>query len=93
MFGFRPLTNAELIDVVVVYVQCDGCMASDHSIKWIGIVESVKPVGRYNEATVRLVKNNDDCRDSRDHDLGTRTITIEDGSFQKMSKNLWFIFK
>jgi hypothetical protein len=80
----------------VVKFQCDGCMGSDHKLKWIGVVTGFfvqqPPAQPLTMARVLIIKR-DDHRDNRDHDLGVETLCIEDSALQCLSRGLYFYYK
>jgi len=100
LFGRNPL--AEIGDVVI-YVSCDGCMASEHNIKWIGEVCEVsapEPVyGSPRHVTKALCmvlkRGHRDHRDAsmQDKDFRMETFVREDTCAQRLGTNLIVIFK
>jgi hypothetical protein len=85
--------RAKLRNAIVIAYQCDGCMAHDHKFKWVGRVEGFEMTRLAGEAArVRIIKR-DDCRDVRDHDLGTQLVIVADGSLQQIGPGLFFYFK
>jgi hypothetical protein len=97
--SFDEMSLAKVGDVVL-YIQCDGCMASEHNLKWVGIVVKMQDTRVYNGnrngepctlVTCEVVKNGN--QDWRDAPLGYRTFIREDKSFQRLGPNLIVGFK
>jgi hypothetical protein len=82
----------QLRRATVVAFDCDGCMAHDHKLKWIGHVVSVGP--GLEGVHVRVIK--EPARgpmDARDTDLGTKRLAVEDTSLQWVAPGLFFWYR
>ena len=79
-------------DTVIAY-RCDGCMAHDHKYLWIGTVTGFRENRLTSPSAVVKVLKRDDCRDSRDHDLGEEYPVAADSSLQEISPGLWFYYR
>lgn len=90
MFNWK---RAKLRKAIVVAFQCDGCMASEHNILWIGRVEGFDQTRYAGEAArVRVMKRPPDSGDFRDRDLGTELAIVADANLQDMGGGVFFYF-
>lgn len=85
---------------VVLYYQCDGCMGSDHNLKWTGIVVTLEKTNIYDgnsggrpctKVTCEVMKKGN--QDWRDVPLGYESFIREDLSFQRLGPKLIVGFK
>jgi hypothetical protein len=94
--AIQRIKNAEMIGATFVEVDCRGCMAHDHQIKWVGIgkrFENPTYVGDGLIIRVEVVKRNGDYQDFRDRAIASPYFFVEDKSIQRLAHKLYFIFK
>lgn len=84
-----------MVGAIFVYVDCRGCMAHDHRLKWIGVGEREEPGDDRADPkiVVRILKHNGVQESSADHDQGSETFFATDKSIQKLAPNLYMIYK
>lgn len=76
------------VGATFILVQCNGCMAQDHVVKYIGEIVGSKKVNGYDYHVIRIIKR--DNKDCRDVDLG---FTEEPAwECQRMTNNLYIRF-
>lgn len=92
--GRLTWSGAHTGDIVIKF-QCDGCMASDHQFQWVGEIirfaDGNGTMAGYHFATVKIIKRGN--QDIRDQDLGTERVVLDEGSFQRLSANLFGYYK
>lgn len=91
-----PLTaheqkKVDLTDAIVLYIQCDGCMAHVHNFKWIGRVVGFEMSQYAGEVAVVDVFK-DGNTDWRDGNVGVRQVAVADGSLQKLGRKFFVKF-
>ena len=78
----------------VVCFDCRGCTAEEHQLDWIGIVTGYSDNRFASESVVCDVKKRGTHHsDSRDGVLGVEKPVWDQGPFQKVGPNLYFLFK
>jgi hypothetical protein len=77
-----------VVNAIVAFIQCDGCMATDHTVKFIGeVIRFERCENRY-IAILKILKQG--SRDHRDHDLGE--CRVDTSELQKLSTNFYAKF-
>lgn len=76
----------------VVAFDCEGCMAHDHRLQYIGRVDGFE-MTRYSglAARVRILKMGN--QDIRDKELGEKLVPVDDSRLQKISSGLFFLYR
>ena len=94
LFGEPPTrnfrTNAEkqqaLKNALVMRIDCEGCMASDHQFRWIGRVVGFEESHHCPGGVARIqVIKRDRSGDWRDDDQGIEKCAVADGALQELS--------
>ncbi|WP_127850464.1 hypothetical protein [Mesorhizobium sp. M00.F.Ca.ET.217.01.1.1] len=82
----------ELKDSLIMLFRCDGCMAEDHKLQWIGTVTGFE-MTRYAgwAAQVQIIKR-DHAGDWRDRDQGHELVTLGENP-QKLAPSLFAVYR
>lgn len=90
-----PLDEREtkLFQSIVVKIDCRGCMAHNHVIKWVGRVVGFEATRLTTDAAVVEILKRDETGDIRDRPQGEERIIVADGSLQEIVPRLWCIYK
>lgn len=87
-----------MLGATVIKFDCDGCMAHDHKMVWIGEIIGTQACTSRNmtgfyEAHVRVLKKGNQAGDVRDGEYEQESLIIEDGAFQEIKPGLFFYYK
>lgn len=103
--SFARRTRGIGVGDVVQSVSCDGCMASEHNVQWIGEVTgftnarelgwSTNPGdgGRITGRVVVIHVIKEGNQDDRDVDFKDKYIVEVDTSLQRLGAHLWVWFR
>jgi hypothetical protein len=90
--GERAARKRALQGATILSFDCRGCMASDHQLMWVGVVEGFEPTRHAGEAArVKIIKR--DHVDIRDQDLGVELEPIANGALQELAPKLWAVYR
>lgn len=90
--GERAARKMALKGATVLSFDCRGCMATDHQLQWVGVVEGFEPTRFAGEAArVKIIKKGH--VDIRDEDLGVSLEPIANGALQELAPKLWAVYR
>ena len=76
-----------MLGATVVCIECNGCMATNYNLKYVGKVAGFKNGNCGLEVEIEVFIHREDG-DSRDREIRREYIVMDDSSFQKLSHNL-----